>query len=75
MMKCLICKNGETHPGKATVPLLREEIIVVVKEVPAEICDNCGESYLSKEVTKKILAMAEEAAANGAEVEIIRFAA
>ena len=44
-MKCVICKHGQTRPGKATVPLTREQAVVVVKEVPAEICDNCGEFY------------------------------
>jgi YgiT-type zinc finger domain-containing protein len=75
MMKCVICKHGETNPGNAIVTLHREGTIVVVKEVPADICDNCGEYYLSREVTKVLMDKAEKAAANGAEVEIIRFAA
>jgi ribosomal protein L32 len=48
---------------------------VIFKEVPAEICENCGEYYLSQEVTEKLLARAEAAVENGAEVEILRFAA
>ncbi len=74
-MKCTICRHGETKAGTVTVTLQRGETIVVVKDVPADICENCGEYYLSESVTKRSLAMAEDAASRGAEVEIIRFAA
>jgi hypothetical protein len=57
------------------VTLDREGAIVVFKRVPAEVCDNCGEYYLSDEVTGELLERAEEAIASGAEVEIRRYAA
>lgn len=74
-MKCVFCKQGESQPGEVTVPLERGETIVVFKKVPADICENCGEDYLSATVTEKVMAHAEEAVRNGAEVEILRFAA
>lgn len=39
-MKCVICKHGETRPGKTTVTLERGGATIVVKGVPAWICDN-----------------------------------
>ena len=74
-MKCLTCKHGQTNPGLVTVTLEREESIVIIKKVPAEVCDNCGEYYLSDEITEQVLQRAEKAIDNGAEVEIIRYAA
>ncbi|MBD2513615.1 type II toxin-antitoxin system MqsA family antitoxin [Nostoc sp. FACHB-973] len=74
-MKCVICQHGETKPGLVTVTLERDECIVVLKKVPAEICDNCGEYYLSDAVTEHVLEKAESAINNGAELEIIRYAA
>ncbi len=74
-MICVICKHGESKPGTTTVTLQRGETIVVLKGVPADICDNCGEYYLSKSVTERIMARAEDAVRNGAEIEIIRYAA
>jgi ribosomal protein L32 len=47
----------------------------VVKDVPADVCRNCGEYYLSEEVTQKLLTRAEEAVKMGAELEILRYAA
>ncbi len=73
-MNCVICKLGETHPGQVTVTLQRGDTTVVTKGVPAEVCDNCGEHFLSKEVSGALLAKAEEAVKHGAEVEILRFA-
>jgi len=74
-MKCAICKQGDTHPGKVTVTLERAETIVVIKEVPADVCENCGEYYLSESITERLLQATNQAADKGAEVEIIRFAA
>ena len=74
-MKCVICKHGETQEGKVTVTLQREGTTIIVKDVPAEVCENCGEYYLSEPVTEKLFARAEEAVKNGTEVEIFRFAA
>ncbi|MBN3947497.1 MAG: type II toxin-antitoxin system MqsA family antitoxin [Nostoc sp. NMS7] len=74
-MKCLICQHGQTKPGLVTVTLERDECIIVLKKVPAEICDNCGEYYLSDAVTEQVLEKAESAINNGAELDIIRYAA
>jgi YgiT-type zinc finger domain-containing protein len=74
-MNCVICKQGQTHSGSVRVTLERNGAIVIFKHVPAEVCENCGEYYLSDEVTGEILERAEEAIAIGAEVEIRRYAA
>ena len=49
--------------------------IVIIKQVPADVCENCGEYYLSQGVTSQVLEKAEDAVKKGAEVEILRFAA
>lgn len=74
-MKCVICKQGETQPGMTTVTLTRGEVTLVIKNVPADICENCGEYYLSDEISRKIMALAEEAVKHNQEVEVIQFAA
>jgi YgiT-type zinc finger domain-containing protein len=74
-MKCVLCKHGETRPGKATVTLQRGATTVILKGVPADVCENCGEYYLSDEVAGQVLERAEAAVSSGAEVEILRYAA
>lgn len=72
-MKCVICKQGNTRPGVTVVTLQRDDRTLVIKGVPAEICENCGEYYLSDEIAKKVYRQAEESLKHGAEVEIGRF--
>ena len=74
-MKCAICKQGETKEGFTTVTLERGRTTVVIKEVPAEVCENCGEYYLSEEVTEKVQNLAEQAFRHGVEIEVLKYAA
>ncbi len=74
-MKCAMCMHGNTAPGEVTVTLQRGDCIVITKNVPAEVCENCGEHYLDEDVSARLLERAEKAAQSGAEVEIIKFAA
>ena len=74
-MNCVICKHSETAPGFTTVVLNRGNSTIIIKNVPAEICKNCGEYYLSSEMTKNIFKIANDAVQKGAEIEIIQYAA
>ena len=74
-MICLICQQGETRPGRATVSMEQGGCTVIFKRVPADVCENCGEYYLSEKVTQELLDRAETAARNGAEIEILAYAA
>lgn len=74
-MKCVICKNGETKPGKATVTLERNGTTLVVKGVPANVCANCGEEYVDEETTARLLKTAEEAASSAVQVDVREYAA
>jgi YgiT-type zinc finger domain-containing protein len=70
-----MCKNGEAKPGYTTVTLERDGCTVIFKGVPADVCENCGEYYLTEDVTARLLRRAEAAAREGAEVEILAYAA
>ena len=74
-MICLICKQGEGKPGRATETMQLGTCTVIFKGVPADVCENCGEYYVSEEVTQELLRRAEVAVKNGAEVEILSYAA
>ena len=74
-MKCMICKHGETEPGTTTVTLERGALTLVVKGVPAQVCDNCGEAYVDEETARKLLETAEAEAGAGAQVEVREYKA
>ena len=75
VMKCAICKKGETKPGKTTVTLERNGMTLVFKGVPANVCVNCGEEYVDEKTTKQLLKTAEEAAKAGIQVDIREYIA
>ena len=69
-MKCMICKNGETKDGFTTITLEKNGATLVFKNVPALVCDNCGEKYLAGKASKELLAKAKEIAKSGVEIDI-----
>ncbi len=73
-MNCLICRNGETRSGAVTVPLERGGMTIVFREVPAQVCENCGEAFHDEAVTASLLQQAEQAALAGVEIDVRRFA-
>ncbi len=70
-MECVICKNGTTKQGFVTFTLERGNVIVVFKNVPALVCENCGDFYLTTETTKLLLNKAAKTLEKGVEFEII----
>lgn len=75
LVKCVICKNGETESGKATVTLERGGTTLVIKGVPALVCANCGEEYVDESVATHLLKTAEEAAQAGVQVHVREYVA
>ena len=60
----------ETAPGTATVTLERGDALLVVRGVPAEVCDVCGEEYIDEAATSRLLKVADEAVKAGVQVDV-----
>ena len=71
-MECVICKNGSIIPGKVSVTLERNNSIVVVKDVSALVCNNCGHYYLSDSISEVVFSLANASIERGVEVEVLR---
>ena len=74
-MRCVICMHGDTKLGTATVTLTREQLTLVVKDVPANVCENCGEEYVDEDISEQLFRMAEEVARAGIQVDVRRYIA
>ena len=48
---------------------------MVVKGVPAQVCDNCGEEYVDADAADRLLQAADEAAQSGIQVDVRQFIA
>ncbi len=75
MSICAICKFGALKPGHVTVTLERNASIVLIKNVPAQVCDNCSSYFLDAEITRLVLQKAENSIQNGAELEVLQLQA
>jgi YgiT-type zinc finger domain-containing protein len=74
-MKCVICKTGHAEAGRATFTLDRDGRTYVLRDVPAAVCQQCGEPYFDAEVTKHVLAQIERASESGIEVAVLTYQA
>ena len=69
-MKCVLSRNGEK-----LFTISRDRLAVVVKNVPAQVCLNCGEAYVDDVTASRTFNQAEELVKSDNEVEILHFAA
>ncbi|MEC7221477.1 MAG: type II toxin-antitoxin system MqsA family antitoxin [SAR324 cluster bacterium] len=69
-MKCVLCRNGEK-----LFTISRDRVAVVVKNVPAQVCQNCGEAYAGDVTASRIFNQDEELVKSDNDVEILHFAA
>lgn len=70
-MNCPVCKYGSLSPGNTSVTLSRGPgVTIVFKDVPAQVCDNCGEAFVAEVATADLLRQADQAARSGVSVEV-----
>jgi len=58
-MKCSFC-GGRVKKGKVTFTCEHEGKLLLVENVPSEVCVQCGEKTYSPEVTDELLRFAKE---------------
>ncbi|CAG1004877.1 hypothetical protein PHYC_03178 [Phycisphaerales bacterium] len=75
MSACPICTHGTLRPGVTSVTLERGQLTLVIKSVPARVCDNCGEQFVDEAVSARLLEVADGAAKAGTQVEVRSYAA
>jgi YgiT-type zinc finger domain-containing protein len=69
---CPLC-GGTLVDGLSTIPFVLGRHVVVIKDVPAEICDTCGEPFLHGNATDAVTALLTRAHAMGAEVTVLTY--
>jgi len=72
IMNCVLCKANLTKGNVNHIVDLGEGIIII-KNVPANICEQCGEYYLDTNTALKIESILEDIKKNKAEVFIVNY--
>ncbi|MFH1258693.1 MAG: type II toxin-antitoxin system MqsA family antitoxin [Elusimicrobiota bacterium] len=74
MEKCHLC-GGEKKEGTATYSVDLGFGVVVVRNVPAKICDQCGEEWIENRIAKELEKIVENARVYHCELEVVSFQA
>jgi YgiT-type zinc finger domain-containing protein len=72
--KCPLC-GGEMFEGIATIPFLSGDQVAIIKNIPAEICSDCGEAYMKSSIVGNIESLLDRLEALGAEVSVVHYEA
>jgi len=67
---CPTCPAGRLQEGTTTLTMERGGSTIVFKGVPADVCDTCGEAFVSEDVSADIYEQAEAAVEAGVEVDV-----
>jgi YgiT-type zinc finger domain-containing protein len=70
--RCPLC-GGRMKRGVATIPFILGNTVIVVKDVPAEICSSCHEPYMTGKVTNRITILLNRPRSFPAEVSIVSY--
>jgi len=72
---CLICKQGDVKPGTTTLTVERGTMTLVLKGIPARVCDSCGEAYFDEATTRRIEELVDQLQHAGVQVAVQDYAA
>lgn len=59
-MKCLACKHNRFKKGATVLPIERGKAILLITDIPARVCSNCGEPYLEEETAQNVQELANQ---------------
>ena len=68
--ECPIC-SGEITDGRTTFTADIGSVVVVVRHVPAKVCEQCGEDWIVDAVAEQLEQIVSEARTVGKVVEVI----
>ena len=71
--RCPLCGGRLIPDQQATIPFMLGKVVVVVKDVPAEVCRSCGEPYLTGAATDQLLVLLRRFARLPVEVSVTSY--
>jgi YgiT-type zinc finger domain-containing protein len=69
---CPLC-GGELHDGRSAIPFFIGNRIIVVRDVPAEVCSDCGEAYMKSSVAGNVEKLLDALEGLHAEMSVVQY--
>jgi YgiT-type zinc finger domain-containing protein len=70
--RCYFC-GGKVKLGLATLPFVFGSQVVIVKQVPAEVCRQCGEPMIASEAATTVDGLLKQARRSGFELSLLTY--
>jgi YgiT-type zinc finger domain-containing protein len=70
--RCPLC-GGRLKAGNTAVPFVFDQMVIVVKDVPAEVCAACHEPYMTGTVTDRITDLLNRLRALQTEISVLSY--
>jgi len=51
--QCALC-GGALQPGETILEIWKGKELIVIKDVPADVCQQCQDAYISPEVSEQL---------------------
>ena len=71
-MNCLMCK-GNLEDKNTTFMVQLDNCIIIIKNVPSQVCKQCGEVSYSDEVTKQLERLVNTVRNSITEITVINY--
>lgn len=71
-MNCFVCK-GELKEKKVNYFVDLDNTIIIIKEVPAKVCCQCGEKYFDDKTSENIEKIVNQLKEMSTEVTIVNY--
>lgn len=71
--RCAFC-GGSAKWDRATIPFVSGKSVLVVRDVPAYICEDCGEPFMAGNVVDVVTRLLEQAKSLGADLSMVTYA-
>ncbi|MDA1193270.1 MAG: type II toxin-antitoxin system MqsA family antitoxin [Candidatus Poribacteria bacterium] len=72
-MRCYECGKADYVPGTATETYESDGVTTIIIDVPAHVCPNCSDNYMSANVIKRLDVIRETAMKSGALFSVYRY--
>ncbi len=72
--RCYFC-GGKLVPRVTMLPFVIQDHVVIIKNIPAEVCTQCGEAVLDSPTARRVDQLVRQARQSGFEVSILAYPA
>jgi len=70
--RCFFC-GGKLENRITTLPFVVGDSVIVIRQIPAEVCTQCGEAIVSSRVARRVDQIVKQAQHSGFEISIANY--